>query len=75
MNGQPVHTGADLVNPIAHTAIGQSVQVHYVRNKQPKEVALAVADRSKIFPQTAQTAEDQPDQQERPANLACTSRI
>ncbi|MFZ3215364.1 MAG: Do family serine endopeptidase [Candidatus Acidiferrales bacterium] len=61
VNGQPVHTGADLVNPIAQTAIGQSVQVRYVRNKQSKDVALVVADRSKIFPQTAEAAEDQPD--------------
>ncbi|MGB8836046.1 MAG: trypsin-like peptidase domain-containing protein, partial [Candidatus Acidiferrales bacterium] len=29
VNGQPVRTGADLVNPIADTAIGQSVQVRY----------------------------------------------
>jgi serine protease Do len=64
VNGQPVHTGADLVNPIADTPIGQSVKVRYVRNKQPKDVALTVADRSKIFPQTAQTTEDQPDQQD-----------
>jgi serine protease Do len=62
INGQPVHTGADLVNPIAETPIGQSVQVRYIRNKQAKELSLTVADRSKIFPQTAQAAEDQPDQ-------------
>jgi serine protease Do len=69
INGQPVHTGADLVNPIADTPIGDSVQVRYIRNKQPKEVALVVADRSKIFPQTAQTAEDQPDQQDTPGQF------
>jgi len=64
VNGQPVHTGADLVNPIAQTSIGQSVQVRYIRNKVAKELALTVADRSKIFPQAAQSAEDQPDQQD-----------
>jgi serine protease Do len=64
VNGQPVHTGADLVNPIAQTPIGQSVQLRYVRNKQAKEATLTVADRSKIFPQTAQDAEEQPDQGE-----------
>jgi serine protease Do len=69
INGQPVHTGADLVNPIADTPIGQSVQVRYVRNKQSKEVGLVVADRSKIFPQTAQAAEDQPDQQDTPGQF------
>ena len=44
VNGQPVHTGADLVNPIAQTPIGQSVQLRYVRNKEAKDVTLTVAD-------------------------------
>src|SRR6202023_3384686 len=44
VNGQPVHTGADLVNPIADTPIGQSVQVRYIRNKLGKDAALTVAD-------------------------------
>jgi serine protease Do len=69
VNGQPVHTGADLVNPIAQTAIGQSVKVRYVRNKQAKEAALTVADRNKIFPQAAQTADDQPDQPDSPGQF------
>jgi serine protease Do len=69
VNGQPVHTGADLVNPIAQTPIGNSVQVRYVRNKQAKEVTLTVADRSKIFPQSAQDDEEQPDQAEEPGQF------
>ena len=60
INGMPVHTGADLVNPIAQTAIGESVQVRYVHDKVAKEVSLVVADRSKIFPQTAQAEDAQP---------------
>ncbi|MGA7856137.1 MAG: Do family serine endopeptidase [Candidatus Acidiferrales bacterium] len=69
VNGQPVHTGADLVNPIADTPIGDSVKVRYIRNKQTKDVSLVVADRSKIFPQTAQTSDDQPDQQDNPGQF------
>jgi serine protease Do len=69
VNGQPVHTGADLVNPIADTPIGQSVQVRYIRNKLGKDVALTVADRSKIFPQTAQAAEDQRDKEDTPGQF------
>jgi serine protease Do len=69
INGQPVHTGADLVNPIAQTAIGDSVRVHYVHNKQAKEASLVVADRSKLFPQTAQNAEDQPEDSETPSQF------
>jgi serine protease Do len=62
INGQAVHTGADLVNPIAQTPIGQSVELKYVRNKQALDAKLTVADRSKIFPPTADNANDQPDQ-------------
>ncbi len=69
VNGQPVHTGADLVNPIAQTPIGQSVQVRYVRNKQAKDITLTVADRTKIFPQSAQNTEEQPDQTEEPSQF------
>jgi S1-C subfamily serine protease len=57
------------VNPIAQTPIGQSVQIRYVRNKEAKDVTLTVADRSKIFPQTAQNAEDKPDSAEEPAQF------
>jgi len=69
VDGQPVHTGADLVNPIAQTAIGQSVQIRYVRNKEAKELTLEVADRSKLFPQTAESTESQPDQSGKPGDF------
>jgi serine protease Do len=64
INGLPVHTGADLVNPIAQTPIGQSVQVRFVHNKVAKDANLVVADRSKIFPQSAQNADAQPDEED-----------
>jgi serine protease Do len=69
VNGQPVHTGTDLVNPIAQTPIGQSVKLHYVRNKQSKEVTVTVADRSKLFPQNAENDESQADQSEEPGQF------
>jgi serine protease Do len=69
VNGHPVHTGADLVNPIAQTPIGQSVQLHYVRNKEARDVTLTVADRSKIFPQSAQANAGQSDQPEEPGQF------
>ncbi|HXQ25263.1 MAG TPA: Do family serine endopeptidase [Candidatus Acidoferrales bacterium] len=69
VNGQPVHTGADLVNPIAQTPIGQDVRLHYVRNQQAKDAMVTVADRAKIFPQTAQDADQQPDQGEEPGQF------
>jgi serine protease Do len=69
INGTPIHTGADLVNPIAQTAIGQSVQIRFIHSKQAKDVSLTVADRSKIFPQTAQAEEDQPGEEQTPGEF------
>ncbi len=69
VNGRPVHNGSDLVDPIAQTPIGQSVQLRYFRNKASKDVTLTVADRSKIFPQTAQDDDAQPGQDEQPAQF------
>jgi len=60
--GKPVHTGADLVNPIAQTPIGQSVQLSYVHNKESKDATVTVADRSKLFPQSAESDDDQMNQ-------------
>jgi serine protease Do len=60
VNGHAVHSGSDLVNPIAQTPIGQSVRVGYVRNKQSKETTVFVADRSKLFPQLADGPDDSP---------------
>jgi serine protease Do len=50
VNGKPVHTGSDLVNPIASTPIGNSVRVTYLRDKKEREASITVADRTKIFP-------------------------
>ncbi len=50
VNGQPVHNGYELVTPIAATPIGQSVQLHVIRDKQPKDITLVVEDRSRIVP-------------------------
>jgi serine protease Do len=53
VNGKPVHTGNDLVNPIASTPIGSTVRVTYMRDKKEHEATLTVADRTKIFPDRA----------------------
>ncbi|HTS11906.1 MAG TPA: Do family serine endopeptidase [Candidatus Limnocylindrales bacterium] len=69
VNGQAVHNGADLVNPIADTPIGNSVKIHYVRDKVDKEASLTVADRSKIFPQTAEDTDQSPEDSEEPSQF------
>ncbi len=50
VNGKQVHSGNDLVNPIAQTPIGNSVRVTYVRDKSEHEASITVADRTKLFP-------------------------
>lgn len=54
VNGKPVLTGNDLVNPIVVTPIGGSVDIIYTRDKQSHSASVGVADRTQIFPQTAQ---------------------
>jgi len=66
INGKPIHTGNDLVEPIAETAVGEKVQLTYFRNKQPHEVTVTVGDRAKIFPtQTADNGGDDKPQSEK----------
>ena len=49
INGRPVKTGSDLVDPIAQTPIGDKVQITYLRNRQERQTTLVVQDRSKVF--------------------------
>ena len=62
VNGKPVRTGTELVNPIADTPVGSKVRVTYLRGKVKKEVEVDVADRTEIFPQTAGRNEDEPEE-------------
>jgi len=61
VNGQPVRTGTDLVNPIAQTPVGQKARLTYVRDRKKNEVTLVVEDRTKLFGGTA-AREEQPDE-------------
>jgi len=60
VNGQAVRSGTDLVNPIAQTPVGQKVKLRVVRDRQVREVTVAVEDRSKIFPRGT-ASNNQPD--------------
>ena len=64
VNGQPIHSGPDLVNPIAQTPIGQQVTLRYIRNRKESEAKLTVADRNKVFPQSAANSEQAPEEGE-----------
>jgi serine protease Do len=65
VNGRPVKTGNDLVNPIAQAPIGSKIKIEYVRPNEKgqaeKRAATAVVeDRTRVFPNTAGRMGDQP---------------
>jgi serine protease Do len=60
VNGQPVKTGNDLVNPIAQATIGSKVKLSFVRDRTQKETTAVVEDRTHVFPNTAGRMSDQP---------------
>jgi serine protease Do len=60
VNGQPVKTGNDLVNPIAQAPIGSKVKLSYVRDRAQKETTATVEDRTHVFPTSAGRMSDQP---------------
>jgi serine protease Do len=53
VNGKPIKTGNDLVNPIAQAPIGTKVKLGYVRDRQSKETTAVVEDRTRVFPNSA----------------------
>src|SRR5215831_57710 len=53
VNGRPVNTGNDLVNPIADAPIGSRVKLTYIRDRAQKETTAEVGDRTRVFPNTA----------------------
>ena len=67
INGKPVKSGGDLVNPVAQTPIGGTVKVTYMRNRQARDVTLTVKDRSKIFPDRSSSVIPGPDPEQKEA--------
>jgi len=53
VNGKPVKTGNDLVDPITRTPVGNKVELTYVRDKVAHTISVTVGDRSKITPEEA----------------------
>jgi len=50
INGAPVKSGNDLVNPIATAPIGSKVKIDYYRDKTQKSTSAVVEDRTRVFP-------------------------
>ena len=62
VNGLPVKSGNDLVNPIASAPIGSKVKITYYRDKQQHEANATVDERSRVFPTTAGRVNSTPDE-------------
>jgi serine protease Do len=60
VNGRPVKTGNDLVNPILDTPIGNKVKLTYMRDRAQKETSATVEDKTRVFPNTAGNLGNQP---------------
>lgn len=53
VNGKSVSGGDELVNMISAIRPGNKIDVAYVRNGEPKRASVSVADRTKLFAETA----------------------
>jgi len=53
VNGNPVRSSSDLVDPIAQSPIGSTVRLTVVRERKTLELSVIVEDRTKIFPELA----------------------
>jgi len=62
INGTPVKTGNDLVNPIASAPVGSKVKITYYREKQQRETSATVEDRTRVFPNAAGRITGTPDE-------------
>ncbi len=60
----PVKSGDQLVSKIASTPVGQKVKILYVRDKKKQEAAATIEDRTKVFPNLAGRAGQQPEAEE-----------
>jgi serine protease Do len=69
VNGTPVKSGNDLVNPISLAPIGSKVKLSYVRDRSQKEATATVEDRTRVFPNTAGRMGDQRGGETAPAEF------
>jgi serine protease Do len=69
VNGTPIKTGNDLVNPISMAPIGSKVKLGYVRDRAERETTATVEDRTRVFPNTAGRMGDQPGGEGAPAEF------
>lgn len=59
VNGKPVNSGSDLVDPITQTAVGNKVHLVYMRGGMQHEADVTVEDRARLFPDRVSSYEDE----------------
>ena len=71
VNGKPVKSGSDLVDPITQTAVGNKVHLVFMRGGVQHEADAIVEDRAKLFPDRLPSyeAEQAPAQPEEDSEL------
>jgi serine protease Do len=75
VNGKPVKTGDELVGIISAVKPGNKVDITYVRNGQQKQASVMVEDRTKLFADRTEEAEDTPkDSEPAPTKLGVSVR-
>ncbi len=58
VDGRPVKSGSDLVDPITQTPIGNKVHIVYIRGGMKHEADAMVEDRAKLFPDRVPSYDD-----------------
>jgi serine protease Do len=59
VNGKPVKSGSDLVDPITQTTVGSKVHIVYMRGGVQHETDVIVEDRARLFPDRVSSYDDQ----------------
>src|ERR1700738_3602646 len=67
VNGKPVKSGSDLVDPITQTAVGNKVHLVYMRGGEKHETDVTVEDRARLFPDRVASYEEDDQTPSRPA--------
>jgi serine protease Do len=77
VDGHPIKTGSDLVDPITQTPIGGKVHIVYLRSGVQHEADPVVEDRAKLFPDRVPSYDDgeTPSQQAEPAPAGLGLRV
>jgi serine protease Do len=60
VNSHPIHSSADLIDPIVQTPIGRRVELTYVHNGKTANASVGVADMDRIFPNDAGSDDPMP---------------